>query len=54
MAISKDAHNPNITPGNQVDGASYPQSVQQVQQYYNNVVSQQYANAGIKQQQKKG
>lgn len=52
MAISKDAHNPNITPGNQVDGASYPQAVKAVQTYYNNVVSQQYQQAGIKQQKK--
>jgi hypothetical protein len=50
--MAEQKKNPNITPGNQVDGASYPQSVQQVQTYYNNVVSQQYQQAGIKQQQK--
>jgi hypothetical protein len=52
MAISKDTHNPNITPGNQADGASYPKTVQQVQTYYNNVVNQQYQQAGLKRQQK--
>jgi len=54
MAISKDAHNPNITPGNQVDGASYSQAVQQVKQQWDKVVTQQYQQAGIKRQQKEG
>lgn len=52
MAIGKDAHNPNQTAGQQVDGAAYPQTVQQVQQYWNNVTNQQYTSAGIKRQQK--
>ena len=46
MAINK--RTPSITPGNTVgvDG-SYPQTVQQVQQYWNNVVNQQYDRAGV-------
>ncbi len=43
--------NPKQTAGNQVDGASYPQTVQAVQTYYNNVVNQQYKQAGVQRQQ---
>ena len=52
--MANTAHNPNITPGQQVDGQHYQQSVNGVKQYWDNVVSQQYQQAGIKQQPKKG